>query len=63
MRRNVTLVQLREIVTRRLTKGAAFMKGDYTKLMADTREMLSKLSFDEIKAQYPNHTYDIGRER
>lgn len=59
MKRKLDDDKLREVILARITKGAAFMSGDYQTLMQTTRNHLADMSRAEIFEKYPQHTYDI----
>lgn len=61
MRRKINDAQLRELVTARRTKGAAFMHDyeTYQRLLAEVRKELSGMSRTDILAEFPEYTYDV----
>lgn len=61
-KRRVSLAQLRELVTARRTKGAAFSSKshkEYEELMDKVAQELNALDYKEILTRFPIYTYDI----
>lgn len=59
MKKARTEAEIRNILVRRLTKGAAFMEGDYSKLLAETRAELDRLSKAEMMEKYADYLWDV----
>ena len=61
-RRKVSLVQLRDIVRARVTKGSAFMltHEEYKHEQEQIKAYLATLDKPAIFAKYPNYTYDLA---
>lgn len=59
MKRRITDGELRELLVRRMTKGAAFIRVDYEARLAEVRAEVERMSRTEMMAKWPEYTYDV----